>query len=236
MKGFKVFGPDFKCRDFQYEENKVFEISEELKMCRNGIHFCEKAVNCFNYYSFGPSNIVCEVEALGEVVTEGDKSATNRLLVGKRLTWKEVLDLVNTGHDNTGYRNTGHQNTSNWNTGNYNTGDCNTGDYNSGHFNTNEPTVRMFNKDTGKKRDEITIPFINLKLTEWIPLESMSEQEKKDHPTAETTKGYLKTRTYHEAWAEAWGEADEQTKKAFTELPNFDPEIFKEITGINTAT
>jgi len=149
----------------------------------------------------------------------------------------------NTGNYNTGYRNTGNCNTGDWNTGNQNTGhcntgnrntgDCNTGDYNSGHFNTDEPTIRMFNKDTGKKRDEITIPFINLKLTEWIPLESMSEQEKKDRPTAETAGGYLKTRTYHEAWAEAWGEADEQTKKAFTELPNFDPEIFKEITGIN---
>lgn len=71
----------------------------------------------------------------------------------------------------------------------------------------------MFNKDTGLKRSEIDVPYIDLKLTEW-----------KD--------GKLVTRTYKEAWALYWEGASLKDRLRFYQLPNFNASIFKEITGI----
>ena len=144
----------------------------------------------------------------------------------------------NSGHYNSGHRNSGHYNSGDNNSGHRNSGHCNSGNYNSGHcnsghFNTNSPTVRMFNKDTGLKREEISIPFLYLPVTKWVSKENMSSEEKKEHSSFYTTKGYLKELSYKEAWAEAWKECSEETKERFKSLPNFDADIFEEITGID---
>ena len=105
-------------------------------------------------------------------------------------------------------------NTGDYNSGDYNSGNYNSGDRNSGFFNTNEPNVRLFNKDTNLKRKDIKIPYINLKLTEMV-------------------NDVLITRTYKEAWSLYWSECSQDDKQRFLDLPNFDSEIFKKITGIN---
>ena len=126
-------------------------------------------------------------------------------------------------------QNTGYSNTGNWNTGNYNTGNRNTG-----YFNTDEPNVRMFGKDTGKKRNEIVFPdFFYFALTEWICSDDMSETEKTKHPSHTTTGGYLKSYAYKDAWRNAWNKASKSDRKKTLELPNFDADIFLEITGID---
>ena len=65
----------------------------------------------------------------------------------------------------------------------------------------------------------------------------MTEQQKDDHPTHETTGGVLLKydHTYHQAWAIAWDEMDQAKKDRFLNLPNFDAEKFKLITGIDTS-
>ncbi len=60
----------------------------------------------------------------------------------------------------------------------------------------------------------------------------MTAVEKKENPKAETTEGYLKQFTYKEAWSNFWKETDEENRQKFLNLPNFDAEIFKDITGI----
>ena len=82
----------------------------EVIMCRRGFHFCKKATDCFEYYPFDPNNKVAEVEALGDVETEGNKSCTNKIHIIRELSWYEVLDLVNTGAANTGRNNSGNMN------------------------------------------------------------------------------------------------------------------------------
>jgi hypothetical protein len=64
----------------------------------------------------------------------------------------------------------------------------------------------------------------------------MTEQQKADHPSHETTEGVLLTydHTYHQAWAIAWAEMDQTTRDRFLNLPNFYAEKFKQITGIDT--
>jgi len=143
IKGYKVFNPDWTCRDFQYEVGKTFEDDVTPKCCSRGFHFCTKASDCFNYYSFNPENKVAEVLALGMVDTEsGDtKCCTNKIQIVREISWQELLTIVNTGKGctglcNTGDCNTGDCNTGNRNTGNRNTGDCNTGNRNTGNRNT----------------------------------------------------------------------------------------------------
>ncbi|MBS5511762.1 MAG: hypothetical protein KHX30_10680 [Clostridium sp.] len=143
VHGFKVFNPDWTCRKKQYTCPGMFEELGEVEVCGYGMHFCENAADCFNYYDFGPNNKVAEVIAHGEVKKEGDKSCTNKLEIVREIPWDEVLRIVNigkncTGRCNTGNRNTGDWNTGNWNTGNRNTGDCNTGDWNTGNRNTGD--------------------------------------------------------------------------------------------------
>ena len=150
IKGYKVFNPDWTCRDFQYEVGKTFEDDVTPKCCSRGFHFCTKASDCFNYYSFNPENKVAEVLALGMVDTESDdtKCCTNKIQIVREISWQELLTIVNTGKGctglcntgdcNTGDCNTGDWNTGNRNTGNRNTGDCNTGNRNTGDWNTGD--------------------------------------------------------------------------------------------------
>ena len=51
MSGWKGFGPDWKCRDFQYEVGKEYE-TDETKLCNRGFHFCEDPLDVLNYYPF----------------------------------------------------------------------------------------------------------------------------------------------------------------------------------------
>ena len=138
VKGYKVFNPDWTCRGFQYEVGKIFEEDVKPSCCDRGFHFCEKAADCFSYYSFNSENKVAEVIALGEVDTDGEKSCTNKIQIVREIPWQELLTIVNTGKDCTGLCNTGDCNTGNRNTGDWNTGDCNTGNRNTGDWNTGD--------------------------------------------------------------------------------------------------
>lgn len=61
VKGYKVFNPDWTCRGFQYEVGKIFEEDVKPSCCDRGFHFCEKAADCFSYYSFNSENRVAKV-------------------------------------------------------------------------------------------------------------------------------------------------------------------------------
>lgn len=206
--GYKVFNPDFTCQDFQFEIGKTYEHDGEVKLFKSGFHFCEKLSDCFSYYHFNPENIVCEVECEG---VNGDKDegcskrVCRKITIIRQLTWHEVLDKVNTGYYNSGYNNSG---------------DYNSGDYNScinGKnllFCTENPNVILFNKPTNLKWYEVNIPSIKL----------VFEKTMED--------GCVKNYSYKEAWKNAWEELSQYNKDVFLNLPNFDKDIFFEITGV----
>jgi len=140
----------------------------------------------------------------------------------------------NSGYRNSGNSNSGYSNSGDSNSGNSNSGIWNSGDFNSGFLNTDEPKVRMFNKQTRKNRNEVQFPdFFYFELTKWILFDDMTVDEKKNYPNAETPYGYLKTLSYQEAWQESWFEATDEDKKKVLKLPNFNAKIFKQITGID---
>ena len=138
MKGYKVFNSDWTCRGYQYEIGKTYEIAESTKCCKVGFHFCEKLIDCFNYYSFDPNNKVAEIEAIGEIDFDdtNSKCCTNKIVILKELKWNEVLDMCNSGKGNSGHHNSGNYNSGNRNSGYHNSGNYNSGNYNSGYRNS----------------------------------------------------------------------------------------------------
>ena len=361
VKGFKVFKPDWTCRDKKYTCPGRFTEDVDLELCGRGMHFCLNITDCFNYYSFDSNNRVAEVIAHGEVVFGDDKCCTNDLEIIREIPWNEVLQIVNIGKDctglsntgnrntgdyntgnrNTGNRNTGNRNTGNrntgdyntgdyntgnrntgdyntgdyntgdyntgdwntgdWNTGDYNTGNCNTGDYNTGNcntgdyntgncntgdyntgdcntgdyntgncntgdyntgncntgdyntgdwnttsfssgvFNTEEAKILIFNKYSdwsyGNWLDSNARYLLNQipkDVVEWVWSSDMTDEEKAEYPTHETTGGYLKILDKSECGQIWWDGLSDSQKKIIRNIPNYDKEIFEEITGIKT--
>ena len=97
--------------------------------------------------------------------------------------------------------------------------------------------IRIFNKPSGMSLQDFyrsryweamcSAPF---DLTEWV---CYTDEEKAADPEKERKGGYLKVYTYEEAWANWWAKLSEKDKQTIQEIPNFDPEIFKDITGID---
>ena len=289
VHGFKVFRPDWTCDPTGYNPKQYtcpgkFEEEGELDVCGHGMHFCQTAADCFNYYSFNSENKVAEVIAYGEVRTEGDKSCTDKLEIVREIPWDEVLRIVNlgknctgrcntgnrntgdwnTGDCNTGNRNTGNRNTGDWNTGDWNTGDCNTGNrntgnrntgnrntgdcntgdcnkssFNTGCFNTVEQKITLFNKpsdmtyrDWYESDARWLLNQIPKDVVEWIYSEDMTDEEKAEHLTHETTGGYLKVLDESECGQLWWGSLSDRQKNIIKAIPNFDAEIFFQCTGI----
>ena len=257
MIGYKAFNKDLKCRDFLFEVGKTYSTKakkKDLELCTDTVfHFCRELHKIENVSNYKISESrVCEVIATGDIVTDGDKYGTNKIKILREIP-KEELDKYNScnsGNKNSGDCNSGDCNSGNWNSGdcnsgdcnsgnrnsgNWNSGDCNSGNWNSGFFNSDEPYVRMFNKMTKKKRNEITIPYwCYFNLTVWVSHDTATDKEKEEHKKEmETCGGYLKTLEYKEAWRLAWDEADKDQHKELLKLPNWNNEVFKEITGID---
>ena len=66
----------------------------------------------------------------------------------------------------------------------------------------------------------------------WVDESIMTKEEKEKFPSYKTCGGYLKKISLKEAWANAWGNFNKESKEAFTSLPNFNWPDFTEITGI----
>ena len=141
----------------------------------------------------------------------------------------------NSGNCNSGYSNSGDCNSGNWNSGNGNSGSWNSGNWNSGYFNTNEPPVRIFNAFTEAKTEDIDFPdFLYFDLTVRVSHDTATEEEKTKYKTEiETCGGFLKTLEYKEAFRRAWDKASKEEHKKLLDLPNWNNDIFKEISGID---
>ena len=166
----------------------------------------------------------------------------------------------NSGYCNSGYYNSGDCNSGDRNSGDYNSGDCNSGDRNSGDCNSGYRNSGECNsgyrnsgvfcncKNTGRtviifnRESNMTWPdwhnhpayFASqrLRVAEWKNFSDMTEEEKKDNAKSYVTDGILITYTYHEAWENLWRTLTDEQKNSFKTLPNFDADVFEDITGI----
>ena len=87
MKTYKGFDKDLKCRDFQYEIGKEYEMDGNIEACSRGFHACEAPLNVFEYYSPADGSRYCEVEQDGELDRRGDDSkvASSKIKIGAEI-------------------------------------------------------------------------------------------------------------------------------------------------------
>ena len=165
----KGFDEDLKCRGYQFEIGKTYEIKlpdgyefTEYDLCSDKVfHYCNSLKDVHGYYSVNPSehNRFCEIEVLGKEVTDGDKCGSNKIKIIREIVGEELNILkglingntglfnsgnCNSGNYNSGCRNSGNRNSGHYNSGNYNSGYCNSGDCNSGYFNSCDYSSGLF--------------------------------------------------------------------------------------------
>jgi len=216
-------------------ENKVAEVLALGEVDTDGTKSCTNKIQ-----------IVREIPwaELLEIVNTG-KGCTGLCNSGNR----------NSGNRNSGNRNSGNRNSGDWNSGNCNSGDCNSGNRNSGDwnsgdwnkcsfsngcFNTVSPKIYLFNKpsewtyqDWLNSEARYLLNQIPGDVLEYIYLSDMTDEEKAAHPEAEITGGYLKILDNSECAVIWWRGLSDRQKAVITAIPNFDKEIFKQITGID---
>lgn len=154
---------------------------------------------------------------------------------------------INSGNRNSGNFNSGSRNSGDWNSGrcnsgshnsgNWNSGDWNSGNYNSGFFCTNSPKLRLFNKETDFTMEEFiktewyaVLTSGKFNLTKW---RAYTDEEKAQDERKRFIDGELITIPYKEACANWWASLSEKDKAIIKTIPNFDANIFAEITGID---
>lgn len=70
-------------------------------------------------------------------------------------------------------------------------------------------------------------------LTQWIDEAEMSDAEKQENPSYAHTGGYLKKLDYKEAFTQSVIAASKEERDMIRALPNFDADIFLEISGVD---
>ena len=63
----------------------------------------------------------------------------------------------------------------------------------------------------------------------------MSEVEKKAYPEHEKIGGFLKKYSYKEAFQKSWKNTSKEDREKILLVPNFDNDIFLEISGIDVV-
>ena len=271
----------------QFEVGNEYKIENEgkkLELCSNTVfHYCDSLQKVHEHYSCNDeTNRFCEIEVLGEEVTDGQKCGSDHIRIVREITGEELQQLKglingntglfnsgyrnsgyrnsgyrNSGDMNSGYRNSGYMNSGDMNSGDMNSGDRNSGDRNSGYRNSGDRNsgvfnscnysngvfcnkedmdIRIFNMPSGMSMRDFyrskywdAICSVDFPLTEWV---EYTEEEKQADEKKALIGGYLKKNTYQYACARWWEDMSEENREIIMSIPNFDAEVFKDITGI----
>jgi hypothetical protein len=114
----------------------------------------------------------------------------------------------------------------------------NSGNRNSGAFNRDTPKMRLFETELDMTVDEFYNKYniyMDIPLNTWVNKSDMTDVEKKEVSGWESVGGYLKTLDFKEACQKWWADNQDDHERFLT-LPNFNAEIFKDITGIDVAS
>ena len=94
IKSYKGFDKNLKCRDFQYEIGKEYEMDGEIKVCNRGFHACESPLEVFDHYPMIGSRF-CEVEQDGNISKEdrGTKICSSKIKIKAELKLSDMINL-----------------------------------------------------------------------------------------------------------------------------------------------
>jgi len=102
IKSYKGFDKDLKCRGFQYEVGKTYEMpkGEEIKVCASGFHACENPFDVLDHYPMfdrsGNESRYCEVEQDGKIDKESDgtKVCSSKIIVKAEIGLKGLINAA----------------------------------------------------------------------------------------------------------------------------------------------
>ena len=260
MKGYKAFNQDLMCRDMQYEIGKEYTFDGEPILCLQGFHFCKSIADCYHFYDMSDDTRICEITAIGDITTDDEvKYCTNKIKIVREVKNPRVKSNLsntnsgycNSGDWNSGNRNSGVCNSGNRNSGDRNSGNCNSGDRNSGNWNSGnsnsgifntakEPNIKIFDTESEWTMNDwfnseacTVMKKCPCTYSEFIDSNTMSDEEKANHPEFKTIGGYIKTIVVTDKDKQEWWDAlSSDERQAVYDLPNFDAEKFRMCTGI----
>ena len=92
---YKGFDKNLKCRGFQYEVGKEYEMDGGIKCCGRGFHACESPLEVFDHYDMFTSRFA-KVEQSGEIDKEENstKVCSSKIKVKAEL---KLADMINLG-------------------------------------------------------------------------------------------------------------------------------------------
>ena len=92
---YKGFDKNLKCRGFQYEIGKEYEMSGRIACCERGFHACESPLEVFDHYDMLNSRFA-KVEQSGEIDKEENttKVCSSKIKVKAEL---KLADMINLG-------------------------------------------------------------------------------------------------------------------------------------------
>ena len=230
----KGFDKGLKCRGYQFEVGKDYKIDlpDGYELTKDDLctakvfHFCDGLSKVHEFYSCDDEDHrFCIIEVLGQLCDDGKKCGSNHIRVVRELIGEELLIAKGLTNGNTGLFNSGYRNS-----GDRNSGVFNKTNGSNGVFCNIEPKICIFNIPTDWTLREFyksqywdAIYSSDFPLTEWI--------EEKDAPE-NGVDGKLKVNTYEDACRRWWDGMSKKNKKIIKSIPNFDIDVFCDITGI----
>ena len=92
---YKVFDKEMKCRDFQYEVGKEYEMNGEIECCKRGFHACKSPMEVWDHYDMLNSRFA-EVELSGKIKEEENSTKVCSSCIKIKAELK-LTDIINIG-------------------------------------------------------------------------------------------------------------------------------------------
>lgn len=91
---YKAFDKNMKCRGFQYEIGKEYEMDGEIKCCDRGFHACKSPMEVWDHYDMLSSRFA-EVEQSGKIDEEGNstKVCSSRIKIKAELKLPDIIKV-----------------------------------------------------------------------------------------------------------------------------------------------
>ena len=94
IKSYKAFDKNMRCREFQYEVGKEYEMDGEIKCCCRGFHACKSPMEVWDHYDMLSSRFA-EVEQSGKIDEEGNstKVCSSHIKIKAELNLADIIKV-----------------------------------------------------------------------------------------------------------------------------------------------
>ena len=94
IKSYKAFDKNMRCRDFQYEVGREYEMDGDIKCCNRGFHACKNPLEVWDYYDMLNSRFA-EVEQSVKIDEEGNstKVCSSHIKIKAELKLADIIKV-----------------------------------------------------------------------------------------------------------------------------------------------